>query len=244
MKLFGCLDYTSLNATDSDASIAELCRKALKMRIDGGVHVAGVCVYPRFVARAADILKGSGVRVVSVASDFPHGQSSLSQKQSDMLALEKEGADEVDVVINRGLILQGRYDEASNELLQQKRMLNKSKMKVILETCELGSPKLVKTAAQVAIDGGADFIKTSTGKGSAGTTLEVAEIMLKVIKANLKKTKNIVGFKVAGGVKTPEEAVEYARLAINIMGEEFIDSHTFRIGTSSLTEPLFSLLTF
>jgi deoxyribose-phosphate aldolase len=189
------------------------------------------------------MLKGSGIRTVSVASDFPHGQASLATKLDDVKVLAAAGADEVDVVINRGLVLEGRYDEAVEEIRRQKDAMEGRTLKVILETCELPTRELIESASQIAIDGGADFIKTSTGKGSAGATLEAARIMLNCIKENVKKGKKTVGFKAAGGIRKPEEALQYAELAIQIIGAEYIVPQTFRIGASSLTESMYSLLT-
>lgn len=237
--VFACIDNTTLGTADTVASVEAFCRKTRSM----AMNVAGVCVYPRFVPTAAAVLKGSGIRVVSVASDFPHGQASIATKLEDVRTLVSVGADEVDVVINRGLVLTGHYDEAVEEIRQQKSMMEGRTLKVILETCELPTKELIETASQIAIDGGADFIKTSTGKGSAGATLEAAGIMLNCIKENVKKGKKTVGFKAAGGIRKPEEALRYAELAMQIMGVEYIVPQTFRIGASSLTESMYSLLT-
>lgn len=245
-RVFACIDNTTLGTTDTVANVEAFCRKTRDLVVKCGQalqHVAGVCVYPRFVPTAAAVLKGSGIRVVSVTSDFPHGQSDIATKKIDVAGLVRCGADEVDVVINRGLVLEGRYDEAVEEIRQQKMLLEGHTLKVIIETCDLGSEELIEKASQIAIDGGADFIKTSTGKGSAGATLEAAEIMLKYIKGNVKKGKKVVGFKAAGGIRKPEEALQYAELAMQIMGAEYIVPQTFRIGASSLTDSMYSLLT-
>ncbi len=245
-RVFACIDNTTLSTTDTVESVEEFCRKTRGLIVESGnsaLHVAGVCVYPRFVKPAAAVLKGSGIRVVSVASDFPHGQADIATKKNDVAALVNNGADEVDVVINRGLVLQGRYDETAEEIRHQKSIIGARTLKVIIETCELGSKELIEKASQIAIDGGADFIKTSTGKGSAGATLEAAEVMLKCIKENVKKGKKIIGFKAAGGIRKPEEALQYAETAMQIMGEEYIVPQTFRIGASSLTDSMYSLLT-
>jgi deoxyribose-phosphate aldolase len=238
-RVFACIDNTTLSTADTETSVMAFCHKTRSMTM----AVAGVCVYPRFVPTAAAVLKGSGIRVVSVASDFPHGQASIATKLEDVRTLVSAGADEVDVVINRGLVLAGRYDEAVEEIRQQKIIMEGRTLKVILETCELPTKELIEVASQIAIDGGADFIKTSTGKGSAGATLEAAGIMLNCIKENVKKGKKTVGFKAAGGIRKPEEALRYAELAMQIMGVEYIVPQIFRIGASSLTESMYSLLT-
>ena len=237
-RVFACIDNTTLGTADTVASVEAFCSKTRSM----AMNVAGVCVYPRFVATAAAILKGSGIRTVSVASDFPHGQALLATKLDDVKALAAAGADEVDVVINRGLVLAGRRDEAVEEIRRQKALLGDCTLKVILETCELPTRELIESASQIAIDGGADFIKTSTGKGSSGATLEAAGIMLNTIKENVKKGKKTVGFKAAGGIRKPEDALQYAELAIQIMGAEYIVPQTFRIGASSLTESMYKEL--
>lgn len=243
LRVFSCIDNTTLGTTDTVQKVETFCRRTLQMAVAGGVHVAGVCVYPRFVPVAASVLKGSGIRVVSVASDFPHGQACLEAKVADVARLASLGADEVDIVVNRGLIAEGRYEEAVEEIRRQKEALGGVTLKVILETCDLPTAAMIEAAAQAAIDGGADFIKTSTGKGSAGATPEAAAIMLNCIKENVKKGKNTVGFKAAGGIRKPEEALAYAELAKKIVGDEYVRSQTFRIGASSLTEAMFSLLT-
>ena len=238
-RVFACIDNTTLGTTDTVASVEKFCRKTRSMTMT----VAGVCVYPRFVPVAAEVLKGSGIRVVSVASDFPHGQADIATKLADVKALVSAGADEVDIVINRGLVLERRYEEAVEEIRRQHELMQGRTLKVIIETCDLGDKQLIETASQIAIDGGADFIKTSTGKGSGGATLEAAEVMLNCIKANVKKGKKTVGFKAAGGIRKPEEAMQYAEMAMQIMGAEYIVPQTFRIGASSLTESMYSLLT-
>ena len=242
-RVFACIDNTTLSSTDTNDSVAAFCRHTRTLCLDGNVHVAGVCVYPRFVDTAAAALKGSGIRVVSVAGGFPHGQMLQSAALEEVEGVCRNGADEVDIVMNRGMVLAGRYDEAADEIAKVKAIVGERTLKVILEVCDLPTAEMVSAAAQVAIDGGADFIKTSTGKGASGATLKAAEIMLNCIKENVKKGKKTVGFKAAGGIRKPEEALLYAELARKIMGDEYINSQTFRIGASSLTDGLYSLLT-
>jgi len=246
-KVFGCIDNTTLNATDNNASVEDFCRrtKLLTLNEDRTPNtVAAVCVYPRFVACAHKMLEGSGIGVASVAGAFPHGQLPLPLKVDEVRYAVDEGADEVDIVINRGLLLAGEYNAVRDEVAAMKDACSGKTLKVILETGELPSPALIAKAAQLAIDGGADFIKTSTGKIATGATLEAAEIMLNVINDNLKKTKNPVGFKAAGGIRKPEEALAYAELATRILGKEYVNKQMFRIGASSLTEAMHTLLTF
>lgn len=242
-QVFSCIDNTTLTATDTDASVEAFCRHTLELRGAAYGPVAAVCVYPRFVAAARKVLEGSGIRVASVAGAFPHGQLPLELKVAEVKYAVGQGADEVDMVLSRGLVLEGDADGVVREVQAMKEACQGRTLKVILEICELPSPTLVAQASQLAIDGGADFIKTSTGKGASGATLEAAETMLDVIMQNVKKTSKKVGFKAAGGISTPEEALQYASLAKKIVGEYYVNNQTFRIGASRLTDRLAAFLT-
>lgn len=242
-RVFSCIDNTTLNATDNNKSVEAFCRRTMEMRLADGTTVAAVCVYPMFVGIAKRTLEGSGIKVASVAGAFPHGQLPLNLRVDEVRRVIEDGADEVDIVINRGLLLAGEYKAVCDEVSEMKAACKGRTLKVILETGEL-SPLLIRRAAQRAIDGGADFIKTSTGKISTGATLEAAEMMLNVVNENVKFNKKTVGFKAAGGIRTPEEALAYAEMAKKIVGNNFINNQTFRIGASRLTESLYSLLTF
>ena len=243
-RVFSCIDNTTLNATDNVASVEAFCRRTLEMVLPGNVNVAAVCVYPNFVKTAVDALKGSNIKVASVAGAFPHGQLPLRLKVEEVHQAVEDGADEVDIVINRGLLLAGEYNAVLDEVAAMKAVCSRATLKVILETGELPSPELIRKAAGLAIEGGADFIKTSTGKGGVGATLEAAEVMLQTINNYVKICKKNIGFKAAGGIRKPEDALAYAKLAKKIIGEGFVNNQTFRIGASSLTESMFSLLTF
>lgn len=242
-RVFSCIDNTTLNATDNARTVEAFCRRTMEMRLNDGTTVAAVCVYPMFVGIAKRTLQGSGIKVASVAGAFPHGQLPLDLRVAEVRRVVDDGADEVDIVINRGLLMAGDYDEVSREVVQMKDACNGRTLKVILETGEL-SPLLIRRAAQRAIDAGADFIKTSTGKISTGATPEAAEMMLNVVNENVKFNKKRVGFKAAGGIRTPEEALAYAEMGKKIVGDNYINNQTFRIGASRLTESLYSLLTF
>lgn len=242
-RVFACIDNTTLAATDNEQTVADFCRHTLDMHLADGTTVAAVCVYPRFARLAHTLLEGSGIKVVAVSNDFPHGQSDIIAKLSGINGLVCAGADEIDIVINRGLVIEGRLDEAAEEIRQQKMLAQGRTLKVILETCELTAGQIYQASA-AAIRGGADFIKTSTGKGAGGATIEAAEVMLNCIKDNVKINKKPIGFKAAGGIRKPEDALEYVNLAKKIMGDNYINNQTFRIGASRLTEGMFSLLTF
>ena len=243
-RLFACIDNTTLNATDNDASVEAFCRRTRELTLSDGTTVAAVCVYPRFVGVARRALEGSGIRVASVAGAFPHGQRPTGLKVAEVRHVVEQGADEVDVVLSRGLLLAGEDNAVRDEVAAMKEACGLRHLKVILETGELPSSALVARAAQLAIDGGADFIKTSTGKISTGATPEAAESMLNVVKNNVKNYKKTIGFKAAGGISTPEEAVRYAEMAKKIVSDEYVNNQTFRIGASRLTERLHAFLTF
>ena len=243
-KVFACIDNTTLNATDNEQSVAAFCRRTLEMRLEDGTTVAAVCVYPRWVTCAKRVLAGSGIRVASVAGAFPHGQLPLRLRVDEVRQAVSDGADEVDIVINRGLLLAGEDAAVRDEVAAMKDACGGNTLKVILETGELPSPTLIAKAARLAIDGGADFIKTSTGKIATGATPEAAEVMLNEVKENVNFNKKPIGFKAAGGIREPQEALAYAEMTKKIMGDNYINNQTFRIGASRLTESLYSLLTF
>lgn len=240
-KAFACIDNTTLRGTDTEATVEAFCRKTIGMTTAACGSVAAVCVYPRFVATAARVLGGSGLKVASVAGAFPHGQVPLQLKVAEAKFAVENGADEVDMVISRGLLLEGDVRTVAAEVRAMKEACGGRTLKVILETCELPSPALVRCATEAALDGGADFVKTSTGKGAAGATLEAAQTMLETLRDYRDRTGRTVGFKAAGGIRLPDEALDYATLALRIMGADYLNPSTFRIGASSLTEQMFDL---
>ena len=233
-RVFACIDHTTLNATDSEASVEAFCREILHSPL----KVAAVCVYPRFVAVARRVLDGSGIRVASVAGAFPHGQMPLQLKVEEVKYAVGQGADEVDIVISRGALLSGEDNLVRDEVAAMKEACGTRHLKAILETGELTTTDLIKRAAALAIAGGADFIKTSTGKIATGATPEAAEAMLTAIAEHRRMTGRTVGFKAAGGIRTPDQAMGYARMAQRIMGDGYLHPSTFRIGASSLTAAL------
>lgn len=207
-RVFSCIDNTTLNGTDNEVHVEAFCRHTLELG-----KVAAVCVYPRFVSTAKKTLEGSGVKVASVAGAFPHGQLPIHLKVEEVKFAIGEGADEIDMVLSRGALLAGKDNVVRDEVAMMKEACQGNTLKVILETGELPYPTLIAKASQLAIDGGADFIKTSTGKIGIGATLEAAEVMLKCIAESVKINKKLVGFKAAGGISTPEEALAYAEMA-------------------------------
>ncbi|MBM6578658.1 deoxyribose-phosphate aldolase [Microvirga sp. BT689] len=228
------LDLTDLTDTCSDQAIDALCKKALDPR----GPVAAVCVWPQFVKRAQDNLKGSSVRIATVVN-FPAGGEDVSRVADDTQEALSDGANEIDLVLPYGALRRGdpavarEMVEAVREMVDQERLL-----KVILETGELKDPKLIETASRIAIDAGADFIKTSTGKTPVSASPEAAEIMLNAIKASGKP----VGLKPSGGIRTLADARIYLDLADRIMGEGWATPRTFRIGASSVYDTLIAAL--
>lgn len=244
-QVFTCIDNTTLEGSDTRERVERLCQRSMELQDAGrGIgHVAAVCVYPVFVRQARKCLCGSGIRVASVAGAFPAGQSPLPVKLMEVQYALDEGADEIDMVISRGSLLEGDYRKVQEEVAEIREISEGRTLKVILETGELQTPELIAKASELAIAGGADFIKTSTGKIAVNATLEAAEVMLGVIKKHYEETGRWVGFKAAGGISTPDEVLKYYHLACRIVGKKQTTNQFFRIGASRLTERLFTFLT-
>ena len=244
-QVFTCIDNTTLEGCDTKAKVEKLCQRSIELQdaSKGIGHVAAVCVYPVFVRQACQCLRGSGIKVASVAGAFPAGQSPLPVKLQEVKYAIDEGADEIDMVISRGSFLEGEYKKVYDEIATIREATVGHTLKVILETGELQTADNIAKASQLAIDAGADFIKTSTGKIAVSATLEAAEVMLTTISRYHEKTGKWVGFKAAGGISTPEEVLKYYQLAIRLVGVKQITNQFFRIGASRLTERLFLFLT-
>lgn len=232
------LDLTTLEGSDNDSVIENLCRKAVSFSDSGLPNVAAVCVYPVFVNRAKTLLAGTNIHVASVAGAFPSGQSPIEIKTSEVAYAVNEGADEIDMVISRGKFLEGNNIEVFDEIRAIKEACKKAHLKVILETGELKDPDLIYNASMLSLKAGADFIKTSTGKIPVAATPEAAYVMLFAIKDYYEKTGFRAGFKPAGGISTPEQALVYIRLVEEILGEEWLTNKLFRIGASRLASNL------
>ncbi len=244
-QVFTCIDNTTLEGCDTHQRVQQLCQKSIDLQdaSKGIGHVAAVCVYPVFVRFARKCLEGSGIRVASVAGAFPAGQSPIAVKLQEVQYALDEGADEIDMVISRGSFLEGDYNKVSDEIAAIRQITVNHTLKVILETGELQTPAHIAKASELAINAGADFIKTSTGKIAVSATLEAAEVMLQTIKNHHDATGKWVGFKAAGGISTPEEVLKYYQLATRIVGKEQTTNQFFRIGASRLTDRLFAFLT-
>src|SRR6188472_2211594 len=230
------MDLTTLEGADTPGKVRALCTKA--MYPDPGdasvPHVAAVCIYPSLVPVARRALKGSAVKVASVATAFPSGQAPLEVKLADVRAAVEAGADEIDMVIDRGAFLSGRIGHVHEEVVAVKDACGDAHLKVILETGELGTYDAVRKASLVAIAGGADFIKTSTGKVSPAATLPVTLCMLEVIRDVHDETGLVIGMKPAGGIRTAKQAVQYLCVLHETLGTAWMTPDLFRFGASSL----------
>lgn len=236
------LDLTTLEGKDTNADIRSLCSKATSFEKLNLPNVAAVCVYPVFVKQAKSLLKDTDINIASVAGAFPSGQSPLHIKLAEIQYAIDEGADEIDMVISRGKFIQGEYDEVYNEIREIRNVCNDAHLKVILETGELPDLNAIYKASEIAINAGADFIKTSTGKISPAATVEASFIMLQAIKEHFQKTGKMIGFKPAGGISTPEQAYTYIKLVESILGVEWLTKDLFRIGASRLATNLAEVL--
>ena len=235
-RIIGCIDLTTLEGTDHYQTIMQLCNKAKSVKnLEKNIPaVAAVCVYPVFVNLANDILSGSGIGIASVAGGFPSGQTFQDIKVAEVQYALQEGADEIDMVISRGKLLEGDYDTVSEEIVRIKEVCGSKHVKVILETGELKTKENVKKASEIAIRAGADFIKTSTGKIAKGADKDSFRIMLEAIKSNYVENGFKVGIKAAGGISDPQMAYEFYLMVSEILGQQWLSKEYFRIGASRL----------
>jgi deoxyribose-phosphate aldolase len=229
------IDLTTLEGMDTPGKVRTLCRKARQPLVDRDVPpVAAVCVYPSLVRVAKEALGGSPVKIASVATSFPSGQTYLEERIREVEHVVTDGADEVDMVINRGAFLSGDYQRVYDEIVATKNACGPAHLKVILETGELGSYDQVAKASHLAMDAGADFIKTSTGKVSPAATLPVSLVMLEAVRAHYLDTGRQVGFKPAGGIRTAKQAWHYLVMVKETVGDQWLSPDWFRFGASSL----------
>lgn len=235
-QILNLLDLTTLEGIDNDERIQGLCRKALSFGNNGFALPAAVCVYPPFVKIAKNLLHNTGVQVASVAGAFPSGQLPLHLRVNECKYVVSEGADEVDMVISRGTFLAGNHQAIIDEVAEMKLACGNVHLKVILETGELGTTENIKKASELAIQGGADFIKTSTGKIQPAATPEAMATMLQVIKTHYTNTGRMIGIKPAGGISTPDQVLLYYQLVKQIVGNEWLNNKFFRIGASRLAD--------
>jgi len=234
------VDLTTLEGADTPGKIRSLCAKA--MRPDPGdasvPAVAAVCVYSDLVPTAVDALRGSPVAVASVATAFPSGRASLATKLSDVREAVAAGAGEIDMVIDRGAFLAGRYLQVFDEIVAVKAACGSAHLKVILETGELVTLDNVRRASWLALLAGGDFVKTSTGKVSPAATPPVALVMLQSVRDFAAATGDVRGVKLAGGIRSSKDAVRYLVMVNEVAGDRWLGPDLFRFGASSLLNDL------
>lgn len=230
------IDLTTLEGADTPAKVRRLSRKAITPwpGHPDVPSVAAVCVYPTMVEVAREALRGSPVRVAAVATAFPSGQSFLDVRLDEVRRTVDAGADEIDMVINRGAFLAGDYARVFDEIAATKAACGAAHLKVILETGELGPLDQVRRASHVAMDAGADFIKTSTGKLPSAATMPVVLVMLEAIRDHYRATGRAIGMKPAGGIRTAKQAWHYLVMVKETLGDDWLTADRFRIGASSL----------
>lgn len=245
-RIFNCLDLTSLSSDDSSNKIESFCERVVHLNdhYPDIPNVGAVCVYPVFASVLGSKLKGIDVKRAVVSAGFPSSQTFLDVKIEETKKAVFLGADEIDIVISVGEFLEGNYEFVGREIADIKLAIGKDvQLKVILETGVLRTPENIWRASILAMEAGADFIKTSTGKGYPGATPDAAWIMIHAMKAFAEKRKRKVGFKAAGGVSTVEDALVYWSIQKQILGDSWLNNSLFRIGTSRLADTLLKEVT-
>ena len=235
-SIYGCIDLTTLNSLDTKETVWKMVEKVNDF--EGTCHlpnVAAICIYPVFVETVKQSLLAKDVKIASVAAGFPSSQTFIEVKIAETAMAVYAGADEVDIVLNLGCFMADAYEEVADEIAEIKDSCRGATLKVILETGALVSAKNIQRATILALYAGADFIKTSTGKGYPGATPEAFYTICQTIKQYRKFTGNTVGVKVSGGIRTAEEAIRYYTIAEDVLGKEWLNKDLFRIGASSLT---------
>ena len=242
--LCNCIDLTTLRSTDSPRSVADFVERVNDFDNEHPEmkNVAAICVYPNFSQVVRTVLEVSDVDIACVAGCFPSSQSFLEVKVAEVALAVEGGADEIDIVLNLGNFLDGDYEEVCDEISELKHSCREARLKVILEAGALKTAANIKAASILSMYSGADFIKTSTGKEYPGADLQAAYVMCQCIKEYYEKTGRMVGFKPAGGVRTPEEAVSYYCIVKEVLGEQWLTNEYFRIGASGLANNLLSAI--
>lgn len=239
-KIFNSIDLTTLNTTDSQNSVTAFVQRVndFDNEYPQFPNVAAVCVFSNFAGLVRSTLEVSDVNIAVVAGGFPSGQTFSEVKVADAALAVSEGANEVDVVMNLGMLLDGAYEELCDELIEVKHAIKDAHLKVIIESGALKDPLQIRNASILAMYSDADFIKTSTGKVYEGASPEAAYVMCRCIKEYYEKTGRKVGFKAAGGVRSAEEAVLYYATVKEVLGDEWLNKSLFRIGASSLANAI------
>ena len=238
--LFNTIDLTTLKATDSPSSVADFTERVNKFDEEYPMlnNVAAICVYPNFAQVVRTVLDVSRVDIACVSGGFPSSQTFNEVKIAETALAVDNGADEIDIVLNVGNVLDGDYEAVCDEIAEQKAACRDARLKVILETGALKTAKNIKAASVLSMFSGADFLKTSTGKEYPGASLEAAYVMAQAIKEYYEATGIKIGFKAAGGVATTEDAVKYYTVIKEVLGEEWLTNEYFRLGASRLANNL------
>jgi deoxyribose-phosphate aldolase len=234
------VDLTTLEGQDTPGKVRAMCAKGRRPdpTDPSCPPVAAICVYGDLVPTAVEALRGSGVHIAAVATAFPSGRAPLDVKLADVRAAVAAGADEIDMVIDRGAFLAGRYLDVYDEIVATKQSCGDAHLKVILETGELATYDNVRRASWLAMLAGADVIKTSTGKVSPAATLPVTLVMLEAVRDFRSQTGRLVGVKAAGGIRNAKDAVRYLVLVNETCGDDWLTPDAFRFGASSLLNDL------
>lgn len=234
--IHSCIDLTSLESTDDEDSIYAFVQKVNELDENNPSirPVASICVYPNFVHTVKEHLTVEGVHVTSVAGGFPSAQTFMEVKVAEISLAIADGADEIDVVLPIGSFLKGNYQEVKDQLDEQREACKEHTLKVILETGALQTPENIQRASIISLFCGADFIKTSTGKGYPGASFEACYLMAKVLRAYYDKFGKKCGLKVSGGIRTTDDAIKYLCIVKAVLGDEWMTPTLFRYGASSL----------
>ncbi len=242
--ILNCIDLTTLSGDDTNEKVVNLSKKALSYKNEklGMETTAAVCVYPVFAGAVSETLSGSNVKTACVAGAFPSGQSPLEIRVEEVKYAVENGADEIDMVISRGKLIEGDEDFVFEEVSAIKEACGAAHLKVILETGELKTVELIRRASEIALLSGADFLKTSTGKIQPAATPEAYLIMLDTIKEYYNKTGRKIGIKPAGGISEPEDALLYYLLTLSVLGNEWMNNTLFRIGASRLADKVYNYI--
>ena len=243
LTIFNCIDLTSLNVWDNNVSIKNMVDKVNEFSIKFSMkNVAAICVFPNYAEIVKQNLKEKNVRIAVVAAGFPASQTFLSVKIAESDLAVSKGADDVDIVMPVGRFISGEYQDVFNEIYLIKKTIGKAHLKVILETGAQENLNGVYRAAYIAMEAGADFVKTSTGKLQPAATVEAFYVMAKAVKDYYTKTGRKVGLKPAGGISTAKDALIYFNIVRYTLGEEWLNNEYFRIGASSLANNILSEL--
>lgn len=240
IQLLNCVDLTSLNGSDTETKIAEMTEKVNRFNdhFPEYKNVAAICVYPALVPTVLDNLEVEEVDIAAVGACFPASQSFLSVKSIECEMAVEKGADEIDIVISVGKFLEGYYQVVSDEIYTIRQAIGDAKLKVILETGELKTPDNIYIASILAMESGADFIKTSTGKTSVSATPEAVYVMCRAIKDYYEATGEMIGLKPAGGMSATDDALMYFTIVKDVLGDKWLNNKYFRLGASRLANSL------